>query len=473
VRDLSESRILIVDDVKSNVDVLVQALKDDYKLSVALDGTAALRSVERSAPDLVLLDIMMPGIDGYEVCQRLRAAEATREIPVMFLSALEDVKNKAHGFEVGGNDYLTKPFEILEVKARVRSLLKAKAYADAVKEAMARDLRIAREIQMGILPADLPGATRGTGLDVYAAIEPAREVGGDLYEVLRAADDRVVVALGDVSGKGIPAALFMAVTVTVLRTLARQIAGPDEILSRLNDELAEQNPRGMFVTLQCLVFDFARKRISCAGAGHHRLALLSPGQPPRLAFPSTGRPAGLMAFNPVESESMGLEPGDMFVLFSDGVSEAMNKEEFFGEALLAEAPPSLVPRRPGGRARATRRAVFRRRGEAVGRHHDTGRPLRPRALASPLASSGRPATRHPWAQEDRPATSAALPTTRFRRCPPQSQRSSPSWPPPARRHATPPHHGARRLRAPRGPPEPTPTRAAAASTARPTPGLES
>ena len=92
----------------------------------------------------------------------------------MFLSSLEDVKDKTRGFEVGGNDYLTKPFEVLEVKARVRSLLKAKAYADAVREAMARDLRIAREIQMGILPADLAAATSGTGLDVHAVIEPAQ-----------------------------------------------------------------------------------------------------------------------------------------------------------------------------------------------------------------------------------------------------------------------------------------------------------
>jgi phosphoserine phosphatase RsbU/P len=353
VRELSESRILIVDDVKANVDVLVQALKDDYKLSVALDGPAALRSVDKNAPDLVLLDIVMPGLDGYEVCRRLRASEATREVPVMFLSSLEDVKDKARGFEAGGNDYLTKPFEMLEVKARVRSLLRSKAYADAVREAIARDLRIAREIQMGILPANLAAATRGTGLEVHALIEPARQVGGDLYEVLRAADDRVVVALGDVSGKGIPAALFMAVSVTVLRTLARQIAEPDEILRRLNDELAEQNPRGMFVTLQCLVFDLAKRRVACAGAGHHQLAILSPGRPPRLAFPSSGRPAGLMPFNTIESESMDLAPGDTFVLFSDGVTEAMDPaEDFFGEErLLAElaglpdaAPADVVAR---------------------------------------------------------------------------------------------------------------------------------
>ena len=337
MKDLSESRVLIVDDAKTNIDILVEALRGEYKLSVALDGHAALRAVEKSPPDLVLLDIMMPGLDGYEVCRRLRASEPTREVPVIFLSSLEDVSNKAQGFEVGGNDYLTKPFEVLEIKARVRSLLKAKAYADAVREAMARDLRIAREIQMGILPADVAAATKGTGLDVHAIIEPAREVGGDLYEVLRVSDRRVVVALGDVSGKGIPAALFMAVTVSVLRTLARQIAEPDEILRRLNDELAEQNPRGMFVTLQCLVFDLEHERVSCATAGHHQLVVVSPGRAPRLSCPASGMPVGLMPRNQIERETFPLVRGETFVLFSDGVSEAMNRDEdFYGdERLLA------------------------------------------------------------------------------------------------------------------------------------------
>ena len=151
----------------------------------------------------------------------------------MFLSSLEDVADKTRGFEAGGNDYLTKPFEILEVKARVRSLLKAKAYADAVKAAAERDLRIAREIQTGLLPADIPAQVEGTGLDVYGVLEPAHQVGGDLYEILRLGDDRVLVAVGDVSGKGIPAALFMAVTMTILRSMARQGHPPEEILRLL------------------------------------------------------------------------------------------------------------------------------------------------------------------------------------------------------------------------------------------------
>ncbi len=353
MKELSESRVLVVDDVKDNIDILVQALRDEYKLSVALDGASALRSVEKSTPDLVLLDIMMPGMDGYEVCRQLRSREATREVPIMFLSALEDVRNKAHGFEVGGNDYLTKPFEMLEVKARVRSLLKAKLYADAVREAVARDLRIAREIQVGILPTDLAAVTNGTPLDVHAIVESARAVGGDLYEVLRPSANRVVVAVGDVSGKGIPAALFMAVAMTVLRTLARQIAEPDDILRRLNDELVEQNPRAMFVTLQCLVFDLDRRLVSVANAGHHQLVILSAGRAPRFACPSSGRPVGLMPHNPIERETIALSPGDTLVLFSDGVSEAINREEgFYGEdrllqtlaACSGETPKEIVSR---------------------------------------------------------------------------------------------------------------------------------
>ena len=363
---MEKPRVLIVDDVKSNVDVLVEALRDDYKLSVALNGESALRSVEKTPPDLVLLDIMMPGIDGYEVCQRLRASKDTRDIPVMFLSSLEDVKDKARGFELGANDYLTKPFEMLEVKARVRSLVKAKAYADAVREALERDLSIAREIQMGILPSDLSACTTGTGLDISAMLEPAQQVGGDLFEVLRASEDRVLVALGDVSGKGIPASLFMAVTMTLLRSMGRQFEQPEEILRRLNDELSVQNPRSMFVTLACLVFDLRHKKVTHASAGHSPPVLLRAGSPPRYVFDQSGMVAGLMPGGEIPSETMDLEPGDTFVLFSDGVTEAYDpKQELFGEDRLLEQ----LAQNPGQNATETVASVL----DAV-RAHAAGSP---------------------------------------------------------------------------------------------------
>src|SRR4029434_2585714 len=164
MKTLSDCRVLLVDDARANLDILVEGLKADHKLSLAMDGETALRVAARTPPDLVLLDIVMPGMDGYEVCRRLRQMPQTAEGPIMFLSSLEEAQDKTRGFEVGGNDYLTKPFEMLEVKARVRSLLKAKAYNDAVKEQMASELRVAREIQMGMLPHD------------FSAVEAAYQV---------------------------------------------------------------------------------------------------------------------------------------------------------------------------------------------------------------------------------------------------------------------------------------------------------
>ena len=337
MKELSDCRVLIVDDVQDNVDILVEALKNDYKLSVAIDGERALRAVEKSQPDLVLLDIMMPGLDGYEVCRRLRASEATRDLPIMFLSALEDVQNKARGFELGANDYLTKPFEILEVKARVRSLLRAKAYADAVREAMEREMGVAREIQRGLLPYDIGAITTGTELDIDAVMEPARHVGGDLYEVLRPDENTIVVVIGDVMGKGVPASLFMAVTMTLLRTLARQLRQPEEILRRLNDEITAQNPRRLFVTMACLVIDLPSGRVTGASAGHNPLVLVPAAGAPRQVFRSSGLVIGLLPARTYQSESLALARGDTLLLFTDGVGEAENAagEQLGEERLLA------------------------------------------------------------------------------------------------------------------------------------------
>jgi sigma-B regulation protein RsbU (phosphoserine phosphatase) len=335
--NLTESRVLIVDDTKSNIDALVQVLQGDYRLSVALSGEAALRAVDKSPPDLIMLDVVMPGIDGFEVCRLLREKPAYRDIPVMFLTGLQDVENKARGFEVGGNDYLTKPFEALEVRARVKAHLTAKAYSDAVKEKIASEMRIARDIQAGILECDIPRELSGTGLDVHARLEPAREVGGDLYVVLRDAE-KVMVVVGDVSGKGVPAAIFMAVTTTLLRTVGKLMHRPEVILRHVNDELASQNPHGMFVTLACAVLEPARGKISYASAGHPSPVLLRPGQSPSYPFDATGMMAGIMVDNEITATEAALLPGDTYLFYSDGVTEAFNAPgEMFGEKRLLEA----------------------------------------------------------------------------------------------------------------------------------------
>jgi phosphoserine phosphatase RsbU/P len=336
MKELAESRILIVDDVPANVEVLVQALRGDYQLSVAIDGTAALRTAEKLLPDLVLLDIIMPGIDGYEVCRRLRTSPHTQEIPVMFLSSLEDVQDKAKGFEAGGNDYLVKPFEILEVKARVRSLLRAKAYVDGVKEKIAYELRIAREIQMGILPPDVSTVTDGTGLEAHAILHPAQEVGGDLYEVLRMRDGNLVAIMGDVSGKGIPAALFMAVTMTLVRAMAPDSRRPEEILRRVSDALASHNPHTMFVTLLCGIYDVRTGRLDYASAGHPPAVLIREGRAQFLPL-KPGMIAGIMPGLSAPNQSVQLQADDLVVFYTDGVTEAFDAaENLYGESKLLE-----------------------------------------------------------------------------------------------------------------------------------------
>jgi sigma-B regulation protein RsbU (phosphoserine phosphatase) len=339
MKKLSDCRVLIVDDAKANLDILIEALKPDHKLSVAMDGETALQAAAVSPPDLVLLDIVMPGIDGYEVCRRLRQAPETADVPIMFLSSLEEVQNKTRGFEAGANDYLTKPFEVLEVKARVRSLLKAKAYSDAVKEQVAAELRVARDIQMGMLPRDFTSLEAAYGVSFGAVLEPAQEVGGDLYGARAAGPERLVIFLGDVSGKGIPAAMFMVRAVSLARLLARDIAEPERILARLNDELAADNPSGMFVTFLCGVFEPASHRLTLANAGHCRPVLLPADEAPRWAVRNLGTALGFEPGMEFERTELTLKPGDALILYSDGVSEAFNpRDECYGnDRLLADA----------------------------------------------------------------------------------------------------------------------------------------
>ena len=339
MKNLSDCRVLLVDDTKANLDILVEGLTSEHKLSLALNGEMALQIAARTPPDLVLLDIVMPGLDGYEVCRRLRQMPETAEVPIMFLSSLEEVQNKTRGFEAGANDYLTKPFEMLEVKARVRSLLKAKAYSEAVKEQIASELRVAREIQMGMLPHDFAAVEQAYRVGFGAVLEPAREVGGDLYGVCAAAPERLVVFLGDVSGKGIPASMFMVRAISLARLLSREIAEPERILARLNDELAADNPSGMFVTFLCGVFEPGSGRLALANAGHCRPVLLPAGAPPHWAVRNLGTALGFEPGLEFERTDLTLRESDALIFYTDGVTEAFNPhEECYGsERLLSDA----------------------------------------------------------------------------------------------------------------------------------------
>lgn len=149
VLDLSHCTILVVDDTESNIDILVEALGDDFEISVAMDGASALESVTEHIPDLILLDIMMPGMDGYEVCERLKNDDTTHNIPIIFLTAMNEEQDEEKGLALGAVDYITKPFSPLLVNARVRNQLDLKLHRDHLEElvqARTRQLELTQEI---------------------------------------------------------------------------------------------------------------------------------------------------------------------------------------------------------------------------------------------------------------------------------------------------------------------------------------
>jgi sigma-B regulation protein RsbU (phosphoserine phosphatase) len=166
-------------------------------------------------------------------------------------------------------------------------------------------------------------------------MEPAREVGGDLYGVADAGPERLVIFLGDVSGKGIPASMFMVRAISLARLLAREIAEPERILVRLNDELSADNPSGMFVTFLCAVFEPKSGRLALANAGQCRPVVLHDGQPPRWAVKNLGTALGFEPGLKFERTDLTLQAGDTLILYSDGVTEAFNpQEELYGDKRL-------------------------------------------------------------------------------------------------------------------------------------------
>jgi sigma-B regulation protein RsbU (phosphoserine phosphatase) len=320
--DLTGMRVLVVDDAPANIDVLVGALRDDYKISVATSGPAALQVIARVVPDIVLLDIMMPGMDGFEVCRRIREDPKTRDLPVLFLSALDATSDKVRAFEAGGNDYVTKPFQIEEVRARVQAQLAVRAYRKALEEAAAAELRVAGHIQRGILDEEAAGEAAGMGVDVRVLFQPAREVGGDLFEVRRLDEHRLLLAVGDVSGKGVPASLFMAVATTLVRSGSRTESDPGRILTFVNEELARRNPLCMFATLFLGVLDARDGVLRYALAGHPSPISVRSGSPARPLREDIGTLVGVMPGLGYPTREHRLEAGEVVIAFTDGIPEA-------------------------------------------------------------------------------------------------------------------------------------------------------
>lgn len=347
-----KSRILVVDDTPLNIRVLVENLRDEYAVIAANSGAKALELCAREAkPDLILLDIMMPEMDGYEVIQRLKKFPSTASIPVLFVTALSEDRDEAKGLALGAADYITKPFNPALVRARVKNHLELKRHRDHlesevkrrteelldVRQSQARlegELETARRLQLSMLPAREHKYGESGVLAAY--LNPARSVGGDLFDYSKTADGKALLVLGDVSDKGTSAALFMVKTLTLLRAFSKSEVRPDRLLAQVNHSLCSFNDEFMFVTLTCCLLDFSTGEMEWASGGHEPLLKFGGSDPPRYLEQENGPALGLMEDAEFPLQQTRLELGEGIVLYSDGVTEAQGSEEieFGGQRLL-------------------------------------------------------------------------------------------------------------------------------------------
>src|SRR5580658_1462742 len=329
--DADKQVILLVDDTPANIHIAQAILRDEFRIRVATSGVIALELVKTEPlPALVLLDIEMPGMDGYEVCTQLKADPQTRDIPVIFLTGKTESEDETRGFEVGAVDYVHKPFSPTVVKARGRTHLTPRATSQQLAQqllAINNELEMARQIQLAILPRETP---KIRGLDIAARYLPMSSVAGDFYDFIIVDERHVGILIADVSGHGLPAALIASMLQVALTAQLSHASEPGRVLSGLNRALCGKF-RNHFVTAAYVFVDMEKNSISYAGAGH----------PPLLLWRASTRSTSevvqnglLLGHFPTESYSelqLPVAAGDKAVLYTDGILEASNPlDEMFG-----------------------------------------------------------------------------------------------------------------------------------------------
>jgi phosphoserine phosphatase RsbU/P len=328
-----QKAILIVDDTPINIGVISGALKDTYKTKVATNGEKALAiSSGEEKPDLILLDVMMPVMDGYEVCRRLKANSATQNIPVIFLTGQTGTEDETKGFEVGAVDYIHKPFSEAVVKARVHTHLMLREAHEQIARQLVEinlELEMARQIQLSILPRDTP---KIRGLDIVARYLPMTSVAGDFYDFIIVDDKRVGILVADVSGHGLPSALIASMLQVALTAQVIHASAPERVLSGLNRALCGKFERN-FVTAAYVFVDMEKKLMTYAGAGHPPLLFSRKSAGKVSAVSENGLFLGMFPEATYTSVQLPVQAEDRVVLYTDGIPETRNPaEQEFGTA---------------------------------------------------------------------------------------------------------------------------------------------
>ena len=344
-------KILVVDDEPDLEPLVLQRMRrlirsGVYHFTFANNGVEALECLRADDEIVIVLsDINMPKMDGLALLDQIPSVNPN--IRSVIISAYGDMKNIRTAMNRGAFDFVTKPVDFDDLRLTIdrtlqhllewRSALAARDRLVVIQN----ELSVASTMQQSILPRRFP---KGDTYDVYASMKAARSVGGDFFDVINLDAGRIGIAIADVSDKGVPAALFMMSSRTLLKGSAIGLEAPGDVLGEVNDLLCEDNETAMFVTLLYAVYDPDSGRFTYANGGHNPPIVVSAtGESTEL--PLTGGVAlGLVPGLPYEQNSFVLQPGEAVVLYTDGVTEAMNNhQEEFGmkrlEDLFVDSPP--------------------------------------------------------------------------------------------------------------------------------------
>lgn len=340
-RKMSKGDIMVVDDTPANLRLLSKILQErDYQVRPVPEGSLALAAAKAKPPDLILLDIRMPEMNGFQVCEELKSEASTKDIPIIFISALDAIQDKVKAFTIGGVDYITKPFHVEEVLARVENhlaLRRLQTQLETANTKMAQELALAGEVQKSFFPQQLP---KIPGWHLSVAMEAAHETSGDFFDTIPLPRGFTGILMGDVVDKGVAAALFMALSWSLLRTYAGDFpTHPEMTLTSVNQRLMEDTSAKQFVTVFYGILDPGTGRLVYSNAGH----------PPPLAVNSlsgevihrlehTGKPLGIFEEEIWEQKVVEFQPAEHLLIYTDGITDAQNEQDdFFKESGLVAA----------------------------------------------------------------------------------------------------------------------------------------
>ena len=341
-------KILSVDD-ETDLELLLtqyfrrKIRKGEYEFFFAHNGLEALQILLKN-PDIaiILSDINMPEMDGLTLLAKVNEMR-NPSLKCIMVSAYGDMDNIRHAMNNGAFDFATKPIDLDDLQITIDKAVEQIEYIRSAQKEHAQlvdiqsDLSVAREIQQGILPQtfDLKMADSDK-VDIYASMLAAKDVGGDFYDFFPIDDHRMGFTIADVSGKGVPASIFMAVSHTLIKAIGTRAQSPDECMTTVNDMLCDESVNSMFVTVFYGIYDLQTGLVEFTNAGHNPPFILRADGTAEMLKCSCNLVLGAMGGIPYNKETLQLNEGDSLVMYTDGVTEAEDKDHAqFGEDRLA------------------------------------------------------------------------------------------------------------------------------------------